>query len=87
MPDESKAAERVSRAIFQSVTDIVQQMESDGDQEALAKIGPTLLTIGIMLISRDIGRHAAARVIRELGPRIERGEFDGSLEHMSRVSH
>ncbi len=79
--------ERVTQAFLKAITSVITEFHLEGDAEALNKIGPTLLTAGIMVLTKDIGRDGAARVVAELAPRIQRGDFDGALEGLVRVEH
>ncbi|MEW5725010.1 MAG: hypothetical protein AB1896_18000 [Thermodesulfobacteriota bacterium] len=72
---ELEATERVTKALFEAIYDVVGQIKEQKDEEALSKVGPVLITTGVMILVQGIGLEAAARVVRELAARIERGDF------------
>lgn len=83
MPDNRNATERVTEALFGAITQIVDNAQQNGDEEALSKVGPVLLTTGAMFLVQGIGMEATARVIKELAGRVERGDFSNPGDHYS----
>ena len=83
---ESGTNDNVTQAIFAAIIPVINQIKQGEDPDARNKLGPTLLTAGIMLLMDQTGRKGAATVVEELARRIERGDFDNTVGFFDRIT-
>jgi hypothetical protein len=83
MTDKS-TADKVTQALFAAIIPVINETRQSGDSDAVNKLGPTLLTAGIMLLLDQTGKAGAATVVEELARRIERGDFDNTVGFFDR---
>lgn len=68
--------ERVTQELLAAISPVIEGLGQDGDDSAVSKVGPVLLTTGVMMLVQSIGSSATARIIAELAQRVERGDFE-----------
>ena len=73
---ELETTERVTHDLLAAIGPVIEGLGQDGDEEAVSKVGPVLLTTGVMLLVQSIGSSATATIIGELALRVERGDFE-----------
>ena len=71
------ATERLTQALFNAITDVVDDFKAKGDNDALSKLGPILLTTGAMVLNGALGRETTTYLVQDLADRVERGDFEG----------
>ena len=69
--EDSTATERVTWALFEAVTKIIKDSRDQGDEEALSKVGPVLLSTGIMVMVQAVGQEITAKLVLELAERVK----------------
>lgn len=84
---EQQTVEKVNNVLFGAIIPVVNQIKEEEGPEALALIGPTLLTGGILMLIAQTGNEVAAQVVGQLADSIKRGDFDKSLGAFSGLFH
>lgn len=67
---------RMSNNLFESASEIVGEMQARGDDKAWTKAGSIMLTIGALVLIKEIGREGASTVAEALRDKIDKGELD-----------
>jgi hypothetical protein len=75
--DGRQATERVTQQLFEAISAAIADIQASGDTEGMSRVGPVLLTTGVMVLVQSVGAEATVQVINELGARVERGDFTG----------
>ena len=55
---EKEATERVTQSLFEAVGGVIDRFKESEDEDALSKIGPVLITTGVMILVQTIGEEA-----------------------------
>ena len=76
--DEREATQRVTQHLFEAIGGAIDKVKADGAEDAISKVGPVLVTTGVMILVQSVGAEATAKVVRELADRVERGDFSQS---------
>lgn len=72
--------ERISRRFLSLVTDMVKEMEHEGDAAGLDALPTVMVTTGIMAMCRIMGIETVATVLDALKIKVERGDFTNNFK-------
>ena len=68
--------EKVTQELLAAIGPVIEELGQGGDEAAISKVGPVLLTTGVMMLVQSIGSSATATIIAELSQRVARGDFE-----------
>ena len=78
--NEKGPDEQVVNILMKAIAPAVEEIAKGGDKDAMGKIAPSLLILGITLMVKDIGRDAALHVVKDVVEKMESGAFAESSQ-------
>ena len=78
--NEKGPDEQVVNILMKAIAPAVEEIAKGGDKDAMGKIAPSLLILGITLMVKDIGRDAALHVVKDVVEKMESGAFAESFQ-------